>query len=193
MAEYKMPLETWAQIAFYLTPGVIFVLTAGVAIWRFNIFRFGKPAIKVDLEVSSRVSSESWNVISAVALVTNTSQVVVRCTSLQWEVRVLAPFDDEAVQLKSDEYAGHMKTQGPSVEFPWNVQYRMRNDNPGIALEPGESNVVDMSLAIPKWITAIDVRCTLVLPKGRRGPDYVWTNRQPHDILLEGTNAERTD
>ena len=42
-----------------------------------------------------------------------------------------------------------METDGPGVEFPWNVQYRIQNDDPGIALEPGESNVVDMSLAIP--------------------------------------------
>ena len=120
--------------------------------------------------------------ISAVAVVTNTSRVIARCNSLQWEVRVLAPFDDEDVESKAGEYEGYMNTNGPGVDFPWNVQYRVRNDNPGIALEHGESNVVDMSLAIPDWITAVDVRCTMVPPKGRRGPDYVWTNRCPHDI-----------
>ena len=184
-----MPLvvpEPWyeqaAQVIFHLTPAIAFILTGFLAIWKFNVFRTAKPSIKVDLEVTSRASSESSNVISAVALVTNTSRVIARCNSLQWEVRVLAPFDDEDVESKVAEYAGHMITNGPGVDFPWNVQYRIRNDNPGIALEPGESNVVDISLAIPDWITAVDVRCTMVLPKGRRGPDYVWTNRCPHDI-----------
>ena len=78
---------------------------------------------------------------------------------------------------KVAEYADHMITNGPGVDFPWNVQYRIRNDSLGIALEPGESNVVDISLAIPDWITAVDVRCTMVLTKGRRGPNYLWINR----------------
>ncbi len=184
-----MPLvvpEPWyeqvAQVIFYLTPAIMFTLTGFLAIWRFNVFRTAQPSIKVDLEVTSRASSESWNVISAVALVTNTSRVIAHCNSLQWEVRVLAPFDDEDVEGKVAEYADHMITNGPGVDFPWNVQYRIRNDSPGIALEPGESNVVDISLAIPDWITAVDVRCTMVLPKGRRGPNYVWTNRCPHDV-----------
>ena len=75
-----------------------------------------------------------------------------------------------------------MVAEGPPVNFPWNAQYRMRNDNPGIDLEPGESNVVDMNLAVPSWIGAVDVRCTLVLPKGRNGTLYVWTNLCPHEI-----------
>ena len=50
--------------------------------------------------------------------------------------------------------------------------------------------MVDMSLAIPDWITSVDVRCTMVLPKGRRGPDYVWTSRCPHDISEKVINGE---
>ena len=171
-----------AQIIFYLTPAVVFILTGVVAAWRFNIFRTAKPSIKIDLEVTSQASSDLWNVISAVALVTNTSRVRAGCNSLQWEVRVLAPYDDEDVAAKEEEYQGHMVAEGPPVDFPWNVQYRIRNNNPGIDLEPGESNVVDMSLAVPNWITAVDVRCTMVLPKGKRGPVYVWTSLCPHEI-----------
>ena len=187
------PFCMWSQTLFYLTPVVVFGLTAAIAIWRFRIFRTGKPAIKIDLEMSSRPASPSWTVLSALALVQNTSQVMARCNSLQWEVRVLSPFDDEAVELKVAEYSSYMTTEGPSVEFPWNVQYRIVSENPGIALEPGEFNVVDMSLALPRWIDAVDVRCTLVLPKGRRGPPYVWTNRKPHDICKEVTNDNRAD
>ena len=184
--------EQIAQVIFYLTPIIVFLVTAGAAAWRFNIFRTAKPSIKIDLEVTSRASSASYSVLSAVALVTNTSRVVAKCDSLQWEVRALAPFDDEDVESKVEEYEAYMETDGPGVEFPWNVQYRIQNDDPGIALEPGESNVVDMSLAIPDWITAVDVRCTMVLIKGQGGPDYVWTNRSPHDISVRQSNGEYT-
>ena len=182
MAGQEPWYEQTAQIIFHLTPVIVFILTGLVAIWRFNVFRTAKPAIKIDLEVTSHASSASWNVISAVALVTNTSRVRASCNSLQWEVRVLAPFDDEDVESKVAEYEYHMVAEGPPVDFPWNVQYRIRNNNPGIDLEPGESNVVDMSLAIPNWITTVDVRCTMVLPKGNRGPIYVWTSLCPHEI-----------
>ena len=182
MAGQEPWYEQTAQIIFHLTPVIVFILTGLVAIWRFNVFRTAKPAIKIDLEVTSRASSASWNVISAVALVTNTSRVRASCNSLQWEVRVLAPFDDEDVESKVAEYEYYMVAEGPPVDFPWNVQYRIRNNNPGIDLEPGESNVVDMSLAIPNWVTTVDVRCTMVLPKGNRGPIYVWTSLCPHEI-----------
>ena len=182
MAGQEPWYEQTAQVIFYLTPAIVFILTGIIAAWRFNIFRTAKPSIKVDLEVTSRASSDSWNVLSAVALVTNTSRVRASCNSLQWEVRVLAPYYDEDVESKVAEYGYPRVAEGPPVDFPWNVQYQIRNDNPGIDLEPGESNVVDMSLAIPDWITSVDVRCTLVLPKGSRGPIYVWTNLCPHKI-----------
>ena len=190
MPDCKTVLESWTQVAFYLTPGTIFLLTAVVAIWRFNIFRTGKPAIQIDLEVSSRSTGGSWTVISAMASVTNSSKVLARCDSLQWEVRVLSPYSDDEVERKSEEYTPYMTTTGSTVEFPWNVQYLIKNDNPGIALEPGESNLVDMSIPIPTWIRAIDVRCTLVLPKSRDGAANIWTNRRPHDIHTHDIHTE---
>ena len=44
-------------------------------------------------------------------------------------------------------------------------------DHQGIALEPGESNMVDMTLAIPEWMTAVELPCPLVLTKGQGDPD----------------------
>ena len=110
--------EQIAQVIFYLTPIIVFLVTAGAAAWRFNIFRTAKPSIKIDLEVTSRASSASYSVLSAVALVTNTSRVVAKCDSLQWEVRVLAPFDDEDVESKVEEYEAYMETDGPGLSFP---------------------------------------------------------------------------
>lgn len=182
-----------AQIIFHRTPAVVFLITGLVAAWRFNVFRTAKPSIKIELDVTSRRSSDSWNVISAVALVTNTSRVKASCDSLHWDVRVLAPFGDEDVETKVSEYRDYAVTEGPRVEFPWNLQHQIRNSNPGIFLEPGESNVVDMSPAIPNWITAVDVRCTMVLLKGKRGPAYVWTNLCPYDISQEAPNGNQTE
>ena len=115
----------WSQTLFHLTPLVVFGLTAAIAIWRFRIFRTGKPAIKIDLEMSSRPASPSWTVLKRFGIGTKHLAGYGKVQSLQWEVRVLSPFDDEAVELKVAEYSGYMTTEGPSVEFPWNVQYRI--------------------------------------------------------------------
>ena len=193
MAADAIPTPWWVQstqVIFYLTPVVVFLITGFFAAWRFNIFRTAKPSIRIDMEVSSRSCSSSYNVLSAVALLVNTSRVRAQCNSLQWVVRVLAPFDDHVVEAKLAEYQHYLRRVGPPVEFPWNIQYRIINDDPGIALEPGESNVVDLSVALPDWIQAVDVRCTMVLPKGRRGPVYVWNNRCIHDMSRKVNDGE---
>ena len=189
MAADVIPTPWWVQLTqviFYLTPVVVFLITGSFAVWRFNIFRTTKPSIRIDMEVSSRSCSSSYNVLSAVALLVNTSRVRAQCDSLQWVVRVLAPFDDHVVEAKLAEYQDYLRRESRPAEFPWNIQYRIINYDPGIALEPGESNVVDMSVALPDWIQAVDVRCAMVLPKGTQGPIYVWNNRCIHDMPRRG-------
>jgi len=78
---------------------------------------------------------------------------------------------------------------GPQVDYPWNVQYRVQNYELGIALEQGESNVVDIKLAVHHWIETVVVRCNMILPKVRRGPNYVWNNRKVHDIEWRRDNG----
>ena len=66
-------------------------------------------AIKIDLDVSSRRCSPTYNALSAVAIVTNTSKVVTRITKAQWEVRVLSPYTDADVEDKVKEYQDYQR------------------------------------------------------------------------------------
>ena len=70
----------------------------------------------------------------------------------------------------SSRYGGNEKT-GYAVEHQDEELNYIQNDDPGIALKPGESNVVNVTLPIPEWMTAVDVRCTLVSTKMQGGPD----------------------
>ena len=110
---------------------------------------WARAAIQIELGVSSRRSSPTYNAISAVATVTNTSRVVTRVTKVEWELRVLSPYADAAVEDKVKEYEAFYYVSGDPVEFPWNVNYALYQDNARIYLEPGESNTVSMALAIP--------------------------------------------
>ena len=181
-------LETFtlaAQIAFYLTPIIIALVTLGLAWWRFKVFRIREPAITTDLQVTSRRCSASYNALSAVVALTNTSRVAVRITEVTWRVQVLAPYSDADVERKVGEYAPYMVSAGSPIEFPWNVNYTISRTNSRIALEPGESNMVSMSVAMPDWIEAIDVLIELDSPHSSGGSPLCWAARCQHDIKTE--------
>ena len=173
----------WAATVFYLISSVILIGTAIAATWRFRVFRMVEVAIKIDLDVSSRRCSPTYNALSAVAIVTNTSKVVTKITKAQWEVRVLSPYTDADVRDKIKEYQGYYSVSGDPVEFPWNVNYALSQEDARIYLEPGEANTVSMGLAIPDWIKAIDVRLVLLAPPSQENrQEDAWVARLTHDL-----------
>ena len=177
------------QIVFYLSPLIIAGATLFLAWWRFKVFRVREPAIKMELTVTSRQASPSYHALSAVAVLTNTSRVAVGITGLTWRVQVLAPYSDEVVAGKIDEYRTHMEVNGAPIEFPWNVNYTIAQANTRIALEPGEANTISMSLAIPDWIEAVDVLIELDNPSMRNSPPFGWAARCQHDLKTEVRNV----
>ena len=175
-------IKIWTQTIFHLTPLLVFLLTAGVAIWRFKLYRMGKAALKIDIDVTSRRSSGSYNAVSAVAVLTNTGRVVARCSKLVWRVRVLAPYSDGEVGRRIQAYEKHHSVETRAVEFPWSVNYTLTRSDSRIFLEPGEVNTVSMSLAIPDWIEAIDVQFYLQEAGSSEDEDAAWEARRSHDI-----------
>ena len=173
----------WAETGFYFISSLFLVASVCAAVWRFKIFRMGEPAIRIDLEVQSHKSSPSYNALSAVAVVTNPSRVETVVNEFEWEVRVLSPYTDEAVEAKAQEYAGYYSSETLWVEFPWNVNYKLTQTDARINLEPGESNTVGMNLAIPDWITAVDVKLVLHAPPGRKKWDDAWVARRTHSLI----------
>ena len=179
-------IKTWTQIIFYLTPLIVSIPTAAAAIWRFQLYRMGKAAIRIDMEVASRRSSPSYNALSAVATLTNTGRVVAKCSRLVWRIRVLAPYRDGDVETMTEAYQEHHSVETVPVEFPWNVNYTLSRNDSQISLEPGEANTVSMSLAIPYWIEAVDVE--FVLQEAGHSEETIetgWVARRSHNIVQE--------
>ena len=181
----KGGVHSWVQTMFYVISAIFLMVSAAAAVWRFKIFRMGEPAIRIDLEVRSYTSSPSYNALSAVALVKNSSRVETVVNEFEWEVRVLSPYTDEAVEDKAQEYTDYYYSETQWVEFPWNVNYKLTQTDARINLEPGESNTVSMNLAIPDWITAVDVKLVLYAPPGRKKWDDAWVARRTHSLIAE--------
>ncbi len=181
-----------AQLAFYLSPLIIALVTFFLAWWRFKVFRIREPAITTDLQVTSRQCSPSYNALSAVVVLTNTSRVAVRITGLTWSIQVLSPYSDEDVESKISVYAPYMESVGSPIEFPWNVNYTVSRADSRIYMEPGESNTISMSLAMPDWIEAVDVLIELDSPHSSEGSSLCWAARRQHDIKSEARNVVQT-
>ena len=98
---------------------------------------------------------------------------------------MLAPYSDEDITSKIDEYTTHMEVDGAPIEFPWNVNYTISQVNTKIALEPGEANTISMSLALPDWIEAVDVLIELDSPPTKNDPPLCWAARCQHDLKTE--------
>lgn len=177
-----------AQIAFYLSPLLIAGATLFLAWWRFKIFRVREPAIKAELEVSSRRCSPSYNAVNAIATLTNTSRVSVQISRLQWWVVVLSPYEDSEVESKQSFYES-LTTSDPSVEFPWNVHYNPLWEGIEIVLEPGESTAIGISRAIPDWVRAVEVVIEVDSPSGQEGERWRWIARCPHDVDQEASHG----
>ena len=175
-------LKTWSLTIFHLTPLFVFLLTAAVAIWRFRLYRMGKAAIRIDMEVTSRRASPSYNALNAVAVLTNTGRVLAKFTTLIWEVRVLGPYTDQDVLTKIQAYDPYHEVETVAVEFPWNVNYTLSRRSSMISLEPGEVNTVSMSLAIPGWIESVDVQLVLQEAGSSGERDVGWVALRSHDI-----------
>ncbi len=175
-----------AQIVFYLSPLLIALATLFLAWWRFKVFRVREPAIKTDLQVSSRRCSPRYNALSAVVVLTNTSRVAVTIAGLAWSVRVLSPYSDEEVESKISEYETYVGDYGSRLEFPWNVNRRISEENLNIHLEPGDSHTIGMSLAILDWIEAVDVLIEMDSTPVEQVPRLRWAARCPHDMEMEG-------
>ena len=180
-------LETFtlaAQIAFYLTPIIIALGTLGLAWWRFKVFRIREPAITTDLQVTSRRSSPSYNALSAVVVLTNTSRVAVEITRLEWTVRILSPYDDDDVEDRIGDSERYRTFDG-SLDFPWDVYDILMQEDIVISLDPGESNAIGTSMVIPDWIEAVEVLIELDSPSGQDDARLCWIARCPHDINRE--------
>ena len=172
------------QIVFYLSPLIIAGATLFLAWWRFKVFRVREPAIKMDLVVSSRRCSPSYNALNAVATLTNTSRVAVEITRLEWTVRILSPYDDDDVEDRIHEFERY-HSFNDFIDFPWDDYDTLLLEGVTLSLDPGASYAVGTSIVIPDWIEAVEVVVELSSRAGRHNERLGWIARCPHDVNRE--------
>lgn len=173
----------WLQIAFYSVTAVSVLIAGAVGIFKYRLFRFGRPFVAVSLDASSRPCSESHIQVGVTAQLYNGSRVLAKADVLEWECRVLAPYNVDEIEAKIAEYfcdqeGVYFKLEKGSSEFPWHVWQRIKKTELGIEIEPNETAHETATFILPWNCSAVQIR--LFIPAVTSGASG-WTATVYHD------------
>ena len=191
------PLQSgalWLQIAFYSVTAVSILIAGGVGIFKYRLFRSGRPFVTVSLDASSRLCSESHIQVGVTAQLYNGSKVLAKADVLEWECRLLTHYNADEIEAKIAEYfcyrdGVYSRVEEGSYEFPWRVWQRIRKTELGITIEPNETAHETASFILPWNCSAVQIR--LFIPAGTSGASG-WTATVYHDTgtAQEDDNVE---
>ena len=173
----------WLQIAFYVVTAVSIAVAGVVGIFKYRLFRFGRPFVTVSLDASSRPCSESHVQVGVTAQLYNGSRVLAEAGVLEWECRVLARYNADEIEAKIAEYfrysdGVYSRVEEGSYEFPWHVWQRIKKTGLGIRIEPNETAHETATFILPRDCSAVQIR--LFIPAGTSGASG-WTATVYHD------------
>ena len=157
---------------------------AAIAAWRLNIFRYVQPSVTIELEVHSCEAAPSWNAITIIAKITNTSRVKITIPETHWGIRSLAPYTDEWIAEHATSLLSSSSVEAHTFVFPWDVIHHITETAAGAYVEPGETHTEAVSLPISAAYRDIDVLVAFrrsTWPKGKLS-SHVWAARRVHRI-----------
>ena len=173
---------TWAQFFFYAATIISISAAAALGIFKYKLFRTGRPFITITLTATSRPCSDEHVQVGVTAQLHNGSRVLAKAQTIEWECRAIGMYTDNTISEKRDEYFGgqdaFIREEAGHTEFPWNLQQRIIRKKLGITIEPGEYSHENVSFVVPRYCTAVQIR--LFIPV-HPGSDSGWTAVAYHD------------
>ena len=128
------------------------------------------PHLTMILRIQRTKASPSLHVITATLDAKNTGSALCEINRITWDVRVIAPYDDERVeQLKNDFERAVREEPETRTEFPWDP-LEDRETVHALDVEPGESDQVTEDFIVPPEATTITV-AAYVHNAGKDGAD----------------------
>ena len=188
----------WAQFTFYLVTIISILAAAALGVFKYRLFRTGRPFITITLTTSSRPSSQSHIQIGVTAQLHNGSRVLAKAQSLEWECRAIGTYQDDVIDAKITEYFtgpdDFTRKESGHSEFPWNVQQRITRQNLNITIEPGEYSHDNVTFVVPDYCTAVQIR--LFIPAAP-GSNQGWTSsrlpRHPTEHTMKNPFSRNPD
>ena len=179
---FAQQAATWAQFSFYSATIISIAVAATLGIFKYKLFRTGRPFITITLTATSRPCSDQHVQVGVTAQLHNGSRVLAKAQTIEWECRAIGMYSDNTISEKRDEYFGgqdaFIREEDEHTEFPWNVQQRIIRNQLGITIEPGEYSHENVSFVVPWYCTAVQIR--LFIPV-HPGSDSGWTAVAYHD------------
>ena len=169
-----------------------FLITLYVAERNYRRSREHIPNLSMDLRVGRVLVSEKYDLVMVTLRATNTGTGLCRVGHVDWAVKALSPYDDEAVEEMSKEYKPKTDalaveggtTDPQAIEFPWHEIEQETSSFP-ISIEPNETEELTQDFIIPAEITAIVASAwvdNVSDPKMTEG----WYRRTAHSLKETG-------
>jgi hypothetical protein len=169
-----------------------FLITLYVTERNYRRSRGHIPNLSMDLRVERVPVSEKYDLVMVTLRATNTGTGLCRIGHVDWGVKALSPYDDEAVEEMLKEYkpetdtpaAEEGTTDPQAIEFPWHEIEQETSSFP-ISIEPNETEELTQDFLIPAEITAIVASAwvdNVSDPKMTEG----WYRRTAHSLKETG-------
>ena len=139
-----------------------FLITLYVAERNYRRSREHVPNLSMDLRLERVPVSEKYDLVMVTLRATNTGTGLCSVGHVDWAVKALSPYEDEAVEEMLKEYkpetdtsAGEESLADPqAIEFPWHGIEQETSSFP-FTIEPNETEELTQDFIIPAEITAI--------------------------------------
>ena len=162
-----------------------FLVTLFVAERNYRRSREHIPNLSMTLLLERIPVSKTYDAVIVTLNATNTGSGLCRVREIDWDLKVLSPYDDEAIEAMRTEFeegvpnpAGAGHADGEAIEFPWHV-IRQVTTTFDLSIEPKETEQTTQDFIIPEEITAVVASAWVAnasVPKQTEG----WYRRKAH-------------
>lgn len=191
--------EPAAKIFNLLITTTVIAIAAYVGYRKFILFREDKPQLTLTLTVSSRLINDQHIHIGAISKIENTGKVKVDVDNIEWDLAVIAPYENSVLEEMIDEYRSVMEEDEGEYkeekEFPWRpleeglyIEEELHKiERWGMRVEPGETEEVTFDFIVPVGVESVGVSVFIENQESiRDGRKPGWYRRAFHDI--DGNN-----
>ena len=138
-----------------------FLVTLFVAERNYRRSREHIPNLSMTLLVERMPISKTYDAVIVTLNATNTGSGLCEVRQIEWDLKVLSPYDDKTVEAMQKEFRlGLPNSQGvepantEAIEFPWHV-IDQATTTFDVSIEPKETEQTTQDFIIPAEITAV--------------------------------------
>ena len=142
--------------------------------------------------MSSRLINDQYAHIGVIAKAENTGKVKVDVDNIDWELAVIAPYDNATLHEMQTEFDSFMQEEQEEnnetspvedIEFPWHIIESHTIERWGMNVEPGETEELTFDFIASAEVKSVVMSLFIENQETGLGGERIgWHRREFHDI-----------